>query len=254
MTRLNYQAADKWKAYVNFTLLVLISLGNTVQRSSISFMYTYADNENKMYDPHYSIRDAIPDFTPQNYQAMAGDTFTIIYAFMVLFTGSLSDLYPRKALLCTACFGWCLCTYLSSFATNFMQLYTLRLVQSFFTAFSGPCSYSLITDWIPPEHRTLSYAFYALGVQFGGPICPVNIDLIEWLGWRATFQFVALTGLVVLAFALITFDEPERGRYDIAQSVLVNPNDASVKSGSQANGAYELTEDSATRRRLNIEK
>jgi hypothetical protein len=67
MTRLNYQTTDKWKAYVNFTLLVLISLGNTVQRSSISFMYTYADNENKMYDPHYSIRDSIPDFTPQNY-------------------------------------------------------------------------------------------------------------------------------------------------------------------------------------------
>lgn len=78
--------------------------------------------------------------------------------------------------------------------------------------------------------------------------------MIEWLGWRATFQFVALTGFVILAVALITFDEPERGRYDIAQSVLVNPNDASVKSGSQANGAYELTEDSATRRRLNIEK
>ena len=167
-------------------------------------MYTYADDENKMYDPHYSIRDAIPDFTPQNYQTMAGDTFTIIYAFMVLFTGSLSDLYNRKTLLCGACFGWCLCTYLSSFATTFTELYVLRLVQSFFTAFSGPCSYSLITDWIPPEHRTLSYAIYALGVQFGGPLCPINVDLIEWLGWRATFQFVALTGFVILAISLIS--------------------------------------------------
>ena len=211
---------------------MLISLGNTVQRSSISFMYTFADDENKMYDPHYSIRDSIPDFTPANYQTMAGDTFTIIYAFMVLFTGSLSDLYNRKTLLCGACFGWCLCTYLSSFATTFTELYTLRLIQSFFTAFSGPCSYSLITDWIPPEHRTLSYAIYALGVQFGGPLCPINVDLIEWIGWRATFQFVALAGFVILAVALISFDEPERGRYDIAQSVLVNPNDASVKSGS----------------------
>jgi hypothetical protein len=91
-------------------------------------------------------------------------------------------------------------------------------------------------------------------VQFGGPLCPINIDLIEWLGWRASFQFVALVGFVILAIALVTFDEPERGRFDIAQSVLVNDNNGSLKSGSQANGAYELTEDSATRRRLNIEE
>ena len=58
---------------------------------------------------------------------------------------------------------------------------------SFFTAFSGPCSYSLMSDWILPEHRTLAYARYALGVQFGGPISPINIDLIDELGWRATF-------------------------------------------------------------------
>jgi len=50
---------------------------------------------------------------------------------------------------------------------------------SFFTAFSGPCSYSLMSDWILPEHRTFAYALYALGVQFGGPISPINIDLID---------------------------------------------------------------------------
>jgi len=40
----------------------------------------------------------------------------------------------------------------------------LRLIGSFFTALSGPCSYSLITDWILPENRTVAFAFYALGV------------------------------------------------------------------------------------------
>jgi MFS family permease len=50
---------------------------------------------------------------------MAGDFYTIVYAFMVLFTGSLSDIFDRKLLLCGACFGWTACTYLSSFATSF---------------------------------------------------------------------------------------------------------------------------------------
>lgn len=46
---------------------------------------------------------------------------------------------------------------------------------------------------------------------------------------------------MVLALALLAFDEPERGKFDISQSVLVNP-DQSLKSGSQANGAYELSD------------
>jgi MFS family permease len=57
----------------------------------------------------------------------------------------------------------------------------------FFSAFLGPCSYSLISDWIPPHQRTLFFAFYALGGQFGGPISNINSYIIEWLGWRATF-------------------------------------------------------------------
>lgn len=147
---------------------------------------------------------------------MVGDSFTIIYAFMVLFTGTASDLLDRKLLLCGSCFGWCACMYFSSFANKFHDLYVLRLIMSFFTAFSGPCSYSLITDWIPPHQRTMAYSLYALGVQFGGPLAPLNIAVIDWLGWRAAFQFVALIGFVILAFALMAFDEPERGRYDIA--------------------------------------
>lgn len=58
---------------------------------------------------------------------------------------------------------------------------------NFFTALSGPCSYSLITDWIKPEKRTLAFAFYALGVQFGAPISRVNNGIVDWLGWRASF-------------------------------------------------------------------
>jgi hypothetical protein len=60
-----------------------------------------------------------------------------------------------------------------------------------------------------------------------------------------------LLGFIVLAFALISFDEPERGRFDIAQSVIVNPN-LSMKSGSQANGAFDLSED--TRKELNVRR
>ena len=82
----------------------------------------------------------------------------------------------------------------------------------------------------------MGYSLNALGHQFGRTIAPLNVGLIELLGWRATFLFNALIGFIVLSLALLSLDEPERGKFDISQSVLVNP-DQSLKSGSQANGA-----------------
>lgn len=187
MSKIRHEDKSVYHYYWCFFLLILISVVNTFQRSTISFMFTYAANEEKMYDSHYSIRDDLTDFSVDNYNLLVGDSFTIIYAFMVLFTGSASDLFNRRLLLCGSCFGWCTCMYLSSFSMNFQHIYVLRLIMSFFTAFSGPCSYSLITDWIPPHQRTMAYSIYALGVQFGGPIAPLNIHIIDYLGWRAAF-------------------------------------------------------------------
>jgi len=75
----------------------------------------------------------------------------------------------------------------------------------------------------------------------------LNEGIIDWLGWRAAFQFSALMGFVVLAFALLVFDEPERGRFDINNSVVVNP-DQSMKT---TNIGYQLSED-ATHQQLDI--
>jgi hypothetical protein len=37
----------------------------------------------------------------------------------------------------------------------------------------------------------------------------------------------------------MAFEEPERGKFDVAHSVINNP-DESLKSGSQAHGAYSV--------------
>jgi hypothetical protein len=43
-----------------------------------------------------------------------------------------------------------------------------------------------------------------------------------------------LIGFVLLAVCVISFDEPDRGRFDIAQSLVNNP-ESSMKSGSKFN-------------------
>lgn len=46
--------------------------------------------------------------------------------------------------------------------------------------------------------------------------------MIEYLGWRDTFRFLTLISFGVLTVSFLTFDEPERGRFDIAHSVIAN--------------------------------
>lgn len=241
MSVIHYEEVSKLHSYWCFTLLILLSLVNAVQRSAIQYMYHFATTEEVFQDPYFSIRAAVPDFTDEKFMEMTGDMATIIYAFMVLVTGSVSDLFNRKSLLCGSTFIWCLATYLSAFCSSYWQLNALRMIQSFFSSFLGPCSYSLITDWIPPHQRTMAFAIFALGVGFGGTVAPYNSHFIAWLGWEAAFQFTALMGFVLLGISILSFDEPDRGRFDIAHSVINNP-DESLKSGSRAYGAYELSE------------
>lgn len=134
LNRAHFETLDKLRTYLAFICLILISISSLMQKSAISYMYSYQhpvdDTEGhdhrpteadfrKHEDSHYNIRDAMDSLTPENFGYLAGDFFTVLYAFMVLFTGSASDIFNRKKLLLWTCFGWCLCTYLSGFAQDF---------------------------------------------------------------------------------------------------------------------------------------
>ena len=188
VSRAHFKDVGARHAYWCVACLVAISLTNSMQRSCINFMYTYnTEDAAKLQDPDFNIRVAVGGFDNDAYALLVGDSMSFISALFVLFTGGLSDFIDRKLLLCVSCFFWTLCTYLSSFATEFHQLLALKIIGTFFSAFTGPCSYSLLTDWIVPEERTMAYALYALGVQFGQPIQVYNVDMIDILGWKATF-------------------------------------------------------------------
>ena len=84
------------------------------------FMYDTNDEEKNSDElkPHYFITDDITDFTKENFGYLAGDAYSIIYAFLVLILGASTDLMNRKWVLCGSCFGWSLTVYLSGFATS----------------------------------------------------------------------------------------------------------------------------------------
>lgn len=136
LNKARFETLDKLRTYLAFVCLILLSISSLMQKSAISYMYSYQHptdfndghdhsgavtqaNFTAHENGHYNIRDEMDSLTPENFGYLAGDFFTILYAFMVLFTGSASDIFNRKKLLLWTCFGWCICTYLSGFARDF---------------------------------------------------------------------------------------------------------------------------------------
>ena len=135
---LNYMRYEQtgWHGYWCVACLLLITLSNALQRSCIQYMWQYYSTDpDKAKDPAFYIQDQVSGFDVEAYNLLVGDYMALLYALMVLLTGSISDFCDRKLLLCGACFGWTLCTYLSSFATNFHQLLVLKIIINFCSAF-----------------------------------------------------------------------------------------------------------------------
>jgi predicted MFS family arabinose efflux permease len=78
-----------------------------------------------------------------------------------------------------------------------------------------PPSYSLISDYFPPQRRGTALAVFGMGIPLGvltGFLLGGWIN--EYYGWRAAFRVVGVPGIVLAALLALTLREPPRGQYD----------------------------------------
>jgi predicted MFS family arabinose efflux permease len=87
-----------------------------------------------------------------------------------------------------------------------------------------PPSYSLISDYFPPERRGFALAVLGMGVPLG---VLVGFLVGGWVnvffGWRAAFMVVGIPGVILALVLRITLREPPRGQYDTEQQVGQTP-------------------------------
>jgi MFS family permease len=151
---------------------------------------------------------AIPNFDYRKYSYLAGATFTVFFATAVLFTGILADNMSRKLLLCISAVLWSLTSIGTSFCNTYWQLCIMRILLGLFEACIGPPAYSLITDFFPPEKRTLANSVYSFGIYIGACLANLTIMLIEHMGWRATYFMVGCIGIGIGLLGFIIIIEP----------------------------------------------
>lgn len=162
---------------------------------------------------------------------LTGLTFALFYTTCGLPVAWLSDRYRRVSIMAAACGIWSLFTVVCGLATNFTQLALSRVMVGAGEAGGSPPSYSLISDYFPPEERGTGLAIYSLGVPVGSAL---GVAVGGWVaahyGWRTAFIAVGLPG-IVLAGLLLVIREPKRGGLDPL------PSGAAVHDAPQGIGA-----------------
>lgn len=152
---------------------------------------------------------------------LGGIAFAALYSTLGVPIAWLADRTNRTWIITISLTVWSGFTALCGFAQNFWQLFASRVGVGVGEAGGVAPSYSLISDYFPPQSRARALAIYSLGIPIGsafGVIAGAQIaggNVGENLDWRAAFIIVGLAGVVIAPIFKLTLREPKRGGLDV---------------------------------------
>jgi MFS family permease len=144
-----------------------------------------------------------------------GTAFTLLYAFVGIPLGRLSDRTSRKRILGVAVLLWSVLSSLSALTRNYWQMFATRLGVGVGEAACAPAATSLIGDLFPPSRRARAMSIFMLGLPIGIALSYLVSSFIAhaW-GWRAAFFVAGIPG-IICAVAAMFIDEPARGMAEV---------------------------------------
>jgi MFS family permease len=156
---------------------------------------------------------------------LSGFGFAVFYAFFGLPLGRIADWQSRRGLIASGFVLWSLFCMGCGFARSYFQLMLMRMGIGVGEASLSPAAYSLITDYFPPDRRSMAQAVYGMGTYLGAGLAMIlggfvtgwisgrsdwTIPLIGHIhSWQMVFLAVGAPGLL-LVFLMLSVAEPER--------------------------------------------
>ncbi|NIJ38258.1 putative MFS family arabinose efflux permease [Sphingopyxis panaciterrae] len=146
---------------------------------------------------------------------LGGLYFAMFYCILGIPVAWLADRTNRVRVLSVACALWSAATIACGMSTTYVQLAVARMGVGIGEAGGVPPSYSIISDYFPPERRGLALGLFnlgpplgqALGVAFGARIAAAY-------DWRLAFLLLGAAGLIAAAGVWAFVREPRRGATD----------------------------------------
>lgn len=137
--------------------------------------------------------------------------FTLLYAFVGVPLGRLTDKTLRTRILAAGVFVWSLLTVAQGLSQSFRQLFVLRLGVGVGEATCAPAATSLIGDLFPATMRAKALSIFMMGLPVGIALSyAVSGSIAGAYGWRAAFWVAGIPGLICAVGAL-AMREPRRG-------------------------------------------
>jgi predicted MFS family arabinose efflux permease len=146
---------------------------------------------------------------------LTGLMFALFYTLFGIPVSALADRYNRVRIISIACGLWSAFTGACGLATGFASLAIARMGVGVGEAGGAAPSYSIISDYFPPEERGVGLAIFSLGVPIGTMLGAASGGWIAaHYGWRAAFLALGAVGLVLAPILPMVVREPIRGRLD----------------------------------------
>ncbi len=154
------------------------------------------------------------------------DAYTIVYASILLTTGSLGDRFGRKGALSVGLVIFGVGSVASAFATTAGALIAFRALAGIGGALIMPATLSILTNVFPAEERGRAIGVWAGVSGIGIVVGPLAGGwLLEHFWWGSVFFINVPIVLVALAAGRVlvpTSKDPSAPRLDLAGTVLAS--------------------------------
>ncbi|MGO9873161.1 MAG: MFS transporter [Acidimicrobiia bacterium] len=152
------------------------------------------------------------------------DSYTLVFACLLLTAGSLGDRFGRKGALQLGMVIFGTGSLLSAFASTPSHLILTRALMGVGGAFIMPSTLSLITNVFPPEERGRAISYWAAIAGIGVALGPVSGGLLlERFYWGSIFLVnlpIVAVALVAGGFLLPKSSDPAHPRLDLVGATL----------------------------------
>lgn len=200
--------------YSYFVLFVVLAARIMVQwqRKGLNYAYGYTGLGEMRNNPIYEIATAYPQLKNW-YGLLVGLIYTVPYSFFGLVAGKISDNVNRKLYLGLVLILAGATCGVTGFFDSFFLLGAMRVLHGMLNSSSNPLSFSIISDYFPPDRRATANSIIQAGNYIGVAVSSFSILLITSFGWRAQYGIMAALGTLFGLATMFTVKEPERGRF-----------------------------------------
>jgi len=131
--------------------------------------------------------------------------FMFPFAFMQLFSGTISDAYDRRNTIVYGLSLYSIGGFLAALSPSFGFFMGTRLLQGIGYAFVQPVLLALLSEISGKERLGLVMGYYGSSTTAGVALGPLLAGLLAELNWRWTFVLIGLLGITVLLAMLALY-------------------------------------------------